>query len=350
MGRNNREALFQQYAQRGDVLGQYYPWTNAPASAWTPYDVRDVATVASGAATTLSVSIGTDGSGGPPATTMDVTAAAGGSDNHREFFMRSDKNYEFSQITSIIYGGGTWVDSNNRSQQGHVHRYQKLPNGRIRAFVAWHDVVIEDPSVLNVGIWEIDGAGTGTLNLHTVNNFLPLSAPPSIPVQICSRASNVLTIWTAGRHWIRPGEFINLTVRDAANLTELPVTTVAFDNFIQATHAGAPAADMGPGLLLKSPPPGNPLSDFPYVLSSRLLPGDIFQAKIWRPWEAEPTWDGALTYATPNPIHPLTGAKPGPPLDERWPRGRGLSGVFVGHIWDSRVVRFGLPEIREIVG
>lgn len=347
MGMNQREALYRQFEDRGGILNQWYPYSNPPASAWTPYDKRVVATQGSGAAVTLTTSLGTDPTNGPPVNTMDIAASAGGSDNHREFFLRSDRNYEYSQITSWIYGGGTWADADNRTQQGHVHRYQRMDNGHIRAYVAWHDMFIGIPTALNLGIWELDGTGIGSFNLHSVNAILPLNAVPPVPVQICSRATNVITCWVSGAHYFRVGDKVNLTVRDATNITNATVTTVAFGNFIQIAHVGADDTDMGSGIIYRSPT-SNPLASFPYTLSSRLLPGDIFQAKIWRPWEQEPPWSAAVTYATPNPTDPATGNPVGVPPNDRWPRGQGLCGIYAGHLHNSELVRFGLPDIREL--
>ena len=349
MAINQKEALFKQYEDRGGILNQWYPYANVPADAWTPYDKRHIATVASGAAVTLSTSVGTDPSNGPPPNTMDITAAAGGSDNHREFFMRSDKNYEYSQITSWVYGGGTWADADNRTQQGHVHRFQKQ-NGRMRAFVAWHDMFIGLPTAINIGIWEIADTGTGAMNLHYVNKLLSLNVQPPMPVQIAARdAGGIVTAWVSGAHYLRAGEKVNMTLRDATNLTDDAVTTVAFGNFVQVNTGGGADTDMGPGIIYKTP--GSPLSAFPYVFSSRLLPGDIFQAKLWRPWEPEVPWSSTtacVTYAAEGPTDPATGAAVGvAPTDYR-PRGKGLSGIYAGHLHNSEIVRFGLPDIREL--
>lgn len=331
--------LFHQAENDGPV---YNAFRNFDATELAAYDYRHVATADGVVLTPANQGVAY---GGPPTNVFQVTAdgsdpAVGG--NHREFFLQKSKSFEHSEIRSVIFGGGTWADAANRTQQGHVHRFQKLPNGRYRAFVAWHDAFVGNPLVINVGIWEGNGTTTD-FNLFSTNNTLSISPAPQYPVTLASLTSNVVSMnvpyGVGNYHHFRDGDLVDvsLAVGSAASVDDVRLT-LAFGILMTypKTNANLTALATGGGYVIKQ----GPLANFPYVLASRLTSGDTLQAKMYRLGDPEPPW--SLT--DNNAVYTLAGRQ----QDHVVPRGPGLNGVMVGHVSGGEVVRFGRPMIRQI--
>jgi len=336
MAVDQQDLLNRDFEYFGDLRSEWAPDTSAPSTAWDAYDTRMVAT-SSTPAVTLTPSVEADPGSSSTFNLMKVTSSAGGDDAHREWFLRSDKRFQYSEIRSVIYGHGTWASAANFTQQGHVHRAQRYGSGHMRAFVAWHDVIFGLPTITNVGLWEANGAST--LNLHFVNANLSISPVPERAVTHSSRTSNVVTIHVPGRHRISVNDHLD-TVLPGGDLgaTNVTVTGVAGPAITYA-DTGTDATNGGGGSVRKhsADNPYQLLSNFPYVFASRLLPNDTFQAKMYRVDDPEPPWSAGVTYSTASFA----------PVDHH-PTGPGFSGVLVGHMGNSESVRFGLPVIRQL--
>lgn len=321
----------------------YDVYRNFSAADLASFDVRQFATNDSVTLTPTATGVAM---GGPPSALFRMTS--NGADptlngNHREFFLRSDRNFENSEISSVFYGGGTWSDVNNRTQQGHVHRYQKLGNGRFRAYVAWHDMVAGLPTTINVGVWEGDGSVNG-LTLFSTNAILVQSPIPVYAVTTGSITTNVASITVpygvGNYHQFRDGDLVDVTMANSAlNVNDVRLT-LAFGTLMTypKVNADVAATAAGAGIITKQ----GPQSDFPYVFKSRLLPGDILQAKLYRLGDPEIPWSLASTGN--NAVYTLSSQL----QDHVHPRGPGLSGVMVGHVSGGEYVQFGRPHIRQI--
>lgn len=321
---------------------QYNPYKNFTAADLALYDVRKFA---SNDSVTLTPANQGVAYGGPPTNVFQMTA--NGADptlngNHREFFMQTSTACENSEIASVFFGGGTWADVNNRTQQGHVHRYQQLANGRFRAYVAWHDMVAGLPTTINVGVWEGDGTVAGLNVGNSTNAILTQTPPASYGVAIGSITTNVASITVpygvGNYHYFRDGDLVDTTFANTALSVNDVRLTLGFGTLMTypKVNADVAATAAGSGIILKQ----GPLADFPYVFRSRLLPGDVLQAKLYRLGDPEIAWsltDNNAVYTQSSNLQ-----------DHVHPRGVGLNGVMVGHVSGGEVVRFGRPFIRQI--
>lgn len=258
-----------------------------------------------------------------------VTAASAGSTalngNHRELWLQTRHNYEDSEIRSIFYSGGTWTDSANRVQQGHVHRAQDLGGGQYRAWVAWHDIITPLPAAINIGVWGGDGTTGGFVQRSTNTPNTTVTARPTYPFTTSSRASNVVSLAIPGSFDIAIGDRVTVTDNATLNTTNAVVTLV-FGSVVQFTLAGADGASLGPGIVRRVGPTP---SDMPYWLASRVR-GRTIQAKVWRIGETEPSWDSAITRT-----EAVDATAPVPSV------GKGYNGVMVGHASGGETVSFG---------
>lgn len=318
----------------------YNQYQNFSASDLAEYDYRHIASNDSVTLTPASQGVAY---GGPPTTVLQVTA--NGSDptlngNHREFFLRTNRNLENTEISSIFFGGTTWADIANRGQQGHVHRFQKLANGRFRAFVAWHDMVAGLPTTINVGIWEGDGTVAGLDVSNSSNAILTQSPPASYPITLASLTTNVVSInvpyGVGNYHYFRDNDLVDTTLANSAlNVNDVRLT-LGFGILMTYPKANADvtAIASGGGFIVKQ----GPQADFPYVFRSRLM-GNMLQAKLYRLGDPEIPW--SLT--TNNAVYVAAGNV----QDHKLPKGPGLSGVMVGHVSGGEQVRFGRPHIVQ---
>lgn len=318
---NALEAFLNQGGSFLDLIKGTTVTPTIPASELPYFDKRIVAS-ADGVTQSAAITNGrfvVTATGGTPAT----------NGNHREFWLQTRHNYADSEMRSIFYSGGTWADSANRVQQGHVHRAQDLGGGNYRAFVAWHDIVTPLPSAINVGIWGGTGT-TGTFVQRSTNTpNTAVSAKPSFAFVSSSRATNVVDISVPGNHGFVVGDQIDIQNNANFNTTKATVTLV-FGSLVRFTLAGADVASGGPGSVIRTGPTP---SDFPYWLASRVRNMQI-QAKVWRVGEAEPSWDSAVTHT-----ETVAGVNP------TAPNGRGLNGFMVGHASGGETVGFGPPTI-----
>jgi len=342
MSINTQEALARHYADYGDITCGWVPTDAVGTDAWTPYDMRWVATTDSDPVT---VTNSTEVDAGSGIRVMKSTASASGTGSHREWMLRSDKNYVQSEIRSVIFGHGTWADSDNMTQQGHVHRAQRHGSDRMRAFVAWHDAFVGLPSLINVGLWNAR-FNADDLKLHSKNAALTLSPVKRHPVTYSNRAGNVVTAHVPSEHGLDVNSHIDIVLPTGdLGATNVAVTGVN-GSVITYTDNGADGAGGG-GYVQKhsSTNPYGPLSTFPFIMASRLLGNNMLQAKIWRLGDAEPAWSAGVSYVAGE----LTGQEALTPFDpESVPSGPGVSGLLVAHLNDSEAVRYGNPQMREL--
>jgi hypothetical protein len=307
-------AIEQWFASGGSLADLARLSTDFPSGGWGDFPLRHVMS-ADGVTLTPSV-----------VEKRGVVTSAGGAGNHREVFLNPDFATRDSEIRSVIYGGGTWADSANRTQQGHVHRAQVLPDGTCRHYIAWHDMVTGIPTGINVGVWE--GNGT-TFTLRFSNVVLGVTPRPPFMVISASRTANVVELVIPGgqSNGIRVGDRVDVHLSSAGLNANGATVTLVFGDVVRFNLPGpdVAAADGGIGFLTRS----RPLENFPYWLASR-LEGRTISAKIWRIGEAEPPWSAGATHSdAPGATSPTA------PIDVGFP------GVMVGHVEGGQSVEFG---------
>jgi hypothetical protein len=312
--RSRWNAIEAWFASGGSLADLARISTEFPATGWADFGTRKVMS-ADGVTLTPSVANG-----------RGVVASAGGAGNHREVFVNPDFAVRDGEIRSVIYGGGTWANTAGRTQQGHVHRAQILPDGMCRAYVAWHDMVTGIPTGVNVGVWE----GNGTIfTLRFSNAVLGVTPVPPFMVTSASRTADVVELVIPGAqpNGARVGDRVDVALSSTTLNTAGAIVTLVFGDVVRFSLPGpdVAATDGGIGFMTRS----RPLGDFPYWLASR-LEGRTLSAKIWRIGEAEPPWSDGVTHHDPPGA-----ATPTAPVDVGFP------GVMVGHLEAGQTVEFG---------
>lgn len=328
---NQSGLIYDSVESAGGISNQGDVYAEAPSTAWDSYTQRWIAT---NDGVTLTTSVVSNPSGGPPASVMQITSAGGvAHSEHREFILRPDQMYLHGEIRSIVYGG---TPTGGSTQQGHVHAWQRTSNGYTRAFVAWHDAIFGQTNLINLAVWESNGS---TLNLiYDIDNtpgthYIPIAPAPVLPVTQSSRnGSNVVTIIVPGAHDIQVGEAITTNLPfGSLSGTSVTVTAVTGPT-ITYTLNGAAAADGGGGTVQKVG--SNVLNNCPYVFASRVLPGGLLQAKLWRLGFPEVPWSVGQSATIRPEVSKLTGP--------------GMHGVLGAHMGAGQIVKYGLPRYTRL--
>lgn len=216
-----------------------------------------------------------------------------GTSNNRDLYTIPETGtWGIAHVKTEIVGGPQWNPTTGvLFQHGVGIRAQE--DTRRRTAIAWHDIFVTNPHVINLGVWSGNPDGSGFLN-RQVNLFGGFDLGQDYTVTAAERTSGVVTAT------ITPtpitGDRLDIEYPGTVNDVISVRVTVLDDNTIQYLHAGTD------GVI------GDATSctrKFPYYMELRMA-GSIAQVRCWDRSQDVPDWYSVTNALTTDLDQPHT--------------------------------------------
>jgi hypothetical protein len=159
--------------------------------------------------------------------------------NLREVFVVPETTtWGIAHVQAEIYCGSDFASQGLGIKPQHGVAIKAQEDTKRRAIIVWHDVVVGNPHVVNVGVWSVNLDGSGFINRQVNRAFNNLQV--SHTATAGSRTSTVVTVVTTG-HTLFVGDRVNVIWTRTYSGTAMTRT----GNVVSATIAGGHEIPVG---------------------------------------------------------------------------------------------------------